>query len=64
MCLECGFYKGRQVLDLEAKKQKREARMQAKREAVKAQMGNEAGTEAEVASQADAPEAIDEKEQK
>ncbi len=33
MCLECGFYKGRQVIDLVEKKKSREARMQAKREA-------------------------------
>ncbi len=38
MCLECGFYKGRQVMDLKAQKDKRDARMQAKKEAVRAQM--------------------------
>jgi len=32
MCLDCGFYNGRMVLDLAAKKKNREARMQAKRE--------------------------------
>ena len=42
MCLECGFYKGRQVMDLKAQKEKRTARMQAKREAIKAQSGSEA----------------------
>lgn len=45
MCLECGFYNGRQVLDLEASKAKREARLKAKKEAI-------AGAQAE----ADAPE--------
>lgn len=30
MCLNCGFYKGRVVIDLLAKKQEREARMAAK----------------------------------
>ena len=38
MCLNCGYYKGRVVIDLLAKKQSREARMQAKREAIKGQM--------------------------
>lgn len=37
MCLQCGFYNGRQVMDLAAKKEAREARMQAKREAISAQ---------------------------
>jgi len=34
MCLECGWYKGRQVIDLAAKKASREARMKMKREAL------------------------------
>jgi large subunit ribosomal protein L32 len=38
MCLECGFYKGRQVMDLKAQKDKRTARMQAKKEAIMSQM--------------------------
>ncbi len=33
MCLECGFYNGRQVMDLTAKKEARQARQQAKRAA-------------------------------
>lgn len=37
MCLECGFYNGRQVMDLAAKKDARTARMNAKREAIKGQ---------------------------
>ena len=37
MCLECGFYNGRQVMDLTSEKAKREARMQAKREMISAQ---------------------------
>ncbi len=37
MCLECGYYNGRQVLDLEQAKAARAARMAAKREAIKAQ---------------------------
>lgn len=42
MCLQCGFYKGRQVMDLKAKNDKREARMQAKKDAIKAQSFSEA----------------------
>jgi large subunit ribosomal protein L32 len=42
MCLQCGFYKGRQVMDLKAKNDKRAARMQAKRDAIKAQSTSEA----------------------
>ncbi len=34
MCLNCGFYKGRVVIDLLAKKKSREARLQAKRELI------------------------------
>ncbi len=37
MCLECGHYKGRMVVDLAAKKKAREARLVAKREAIQAQ---------------------------
>jgi hypothetical protein len=31
MCLECGFYKGRMVVDMEAKRKAREARLEEKR---------------------------------
>jgi len=34
MCLNCGFYKGRVVIDLLTKKKEREARLIAKREAM------------------------------
>ena len=51
MCLECGFYKGRQVIDLKAQKDKRTARMQAKRDAIKSQT---VSTEAEEVSKAEA----------
>lgn len=47
MCLNCGFYKGRVVIDLLTKKKDREARLQAKREMVR---GQSAGTETEVAA--------------
>lgn len=39
MCLNCGFYKGRVVIDLVAKKQAREARIKAKEERIKAELG-------------------------
>jgi large subunit ribosomal protein L32 len=45
MCLECGFYNGRQIIDLKAKKDARVARMQAKREAVGANAAAETPTE-------------------
>jgi len=35
MCLNCGFYNGRVVIDLLAKKKDRTARMQAKRDAIR-----------------------------
>jgi len=40
MCLNCGFYKGRMVVDMSAKKKAREERMQAKKEAIQAQTGD------------------------
>ena len=39
MCLECGYYNGRQVMDLEAEKLKRDARIKEKNERITAQMG-------------------------
>ncbi len=53
MCLECGFYNGRQVLDLKANKDKRATRMQAKRDAIKAQSGSEAETVAKTPATAE-----------
>lgn len=35
MCMACGYYKGRVVIDLAAKKKAREARLEAKREAIR-----------------------------
>ncbi len=35
MCLECGYYNGRQVIDLEAEKIKRDARIKEKQERIK-----------------------------
>ncbi len=40
MCLECGYYNGRQVMDLESLKAKRDARMSAKREQIKMSAGS------------------------
>ena len=52
MCLECGWYKGRQVMDLTAEKAKRDARIQAKKERISAQNEAIAPTEAEEVSEA------------
>lgn len=54
MCLACGFYKGRQVIDLAKARQERLARLQAKREAIKAQAESIAPSEAEAVTK-DAP---------
>ncbi len=61
MCLDCGFYKGRQVMDLTAKKDKREARMQAKKDAVQTQAESIAANEAEGVAEADPVENTEEK---
>ena len=47
MCLECGYYKGRKVLDIEAQKTKREERMKRKAEMIRAQNEEAAPSEAE-----------------
>ncbi len=39
MCLECGFYKGRMVIDVAAKKKARDERLQAKKDMIDAQQG-------------------------
>ena len=41
MCLACGYYNGRQVMDLAAEKSKREARMRAKQEVIKNSLGQQ-----------------------
>ena len=51
MCLNCGFYKGRQVIDLELKQKEREARKQAKSDQIKAQYEQAALSEAEEKSE-------------
>jgi hypothetical protein len=42
MCLDCGFYNGKMVVDMKAKKEARDARIQAKKEAI-ASMGQAQG---------------------
>lgn len=37
MCLACGFYKGRQVMDMRAKHEKRAARIKAKQDRIRAE---------------------------
>ena len=50
MCQECGFYKGRLVIDMKAKSNARTARLQAKKGAIKAnQTESEAGAEPQAA---------------
>lgn len=61
MCLECGFYNGRQVLDLAAEKVKREARMQAKREQISASANQPTGPETAPEPEAPVKDAADAK---
>ncbi len=42
MCLECGYYNGRQVMNLEELKAKRDARIKAKKERIKLDLGDAA----------------------
>lgn len=51
MCLACGFYNGRQVIDLAAKREARQARMQAKQDAIRSQAEQVVPSEAEEVSQ-------------
>ncbi len=39
MCLDCGHYNGRKVVDLAEKKKARTERMEAKKEAIRSQAG-------------------------
>lgn len=61
MCLDCGFYKGRQVIDLATQKEKREARMQAKKEAIHAQSESAPMSEAEAVATAEKAENTEDK---
>ncbi len=57
MCLDCGFYNGRMVVDMAAKKKAREARKVAKREAIASQTGAEESVQSEeVASEKETKE--------
>ncbi len=40
MCLHCGYYNGRQVMDLVAEKAKRDARIKEKKERIKVEAGS------------------------
>ncbi len=44
MCLSCGYYNGRQVMDLASEKVKRDARIKAKEEKIKNELGVTAPT--------------------
>lgn len=61
MCLECGFYKGRQVMDLASLKAKRDARIKAKKEAINAQAESAPMNEAEAVATAEATESTEDK---
>lgn len=49
MCLECGYYNGRQVMDIAGEKAKRDARIKAKEERIKSELGVNADVPAPVA---------------
>jgi len=48
MCLACGFYKGRMVVDMAAKNKSREERLKAKHEAINSQQPEAESAPAEV----------------
>lgn len=52
MCLECGFYNGRQVVDLAKKKAERQARIKAKKEMIAGQQEAIAPIESNVVAEA------------
>lgn len=56
MCLKCGFYKGKQVLDLVAEKVKRDARIKAKKEKIKAEVEEDAPEQEEEVKEEVSPE--------
>lgn len=55
MCLSCGYYNGRQVIDLVSEKAKRDARIRAKEEVVKNELGTSSEIPAPVADALEAP---------
>ena len=59
MCLECGYYKGRMIVDMAAKKKAREERLKAKKEAIAAEQGQFADEEETSAAETEKNEAKD-----
>ncbi len=45
MCLDCGFYNGKMVVDMKAKKDARDARINSKKDMLRSQAGTEATPE-------------------
>lgn len=64
MCLECGFYKGRQVMDLASKKKARDERIAKKKELIKTQQELIAPTEADTVAEMAPQETESPKEEK
>lgn len=64
MCLDCGFYKGRQVMDLAAQKKAREERIAKKKELIKTQHESIAPTESDAVAEAAPTETESPKEDK
>jgi hypothetical protein len=48
MCLDCGFYNGKMVVDMKAKKEAREVRLETKRETIRSQAGLPEASPAEI----------------
>jgi large subunit ribosomal protein L32 len=61
MCLECGYYKGRMVVDMAAKKKAREARLQAKREMIAGEAENATPSTEETKEEKDKEEVVENK---
>lgn len=61
MCLNCGYYNGRQVLDLETEKIKRDARIKAKEERIKGEAAAAAPAQPDVKDQGATGEVANEK---
>lgn len=61
MCQECGYYKGRLVVDVKAEREKRAARIKAKQDMIRAQQEQVAPTEAEEVSEQQPEQSLDDK---
>jgi large subunit ribosomal protein L32 len=59
MCLECGHYKGRMVVDMAAKKKAREERLQAKREMINAEAAEATTNELATAAPESSADAVE-----